>query len=82
MTVGPIEPDLIYDVGLHDGQDSAYYLSKGYRVVAIEASPDFAQHAEQQFRAEIAAQRLTAGIYIGRQLIVAQHEHLGNHIEL
>jgi FkbM family methyltransferase len=28
----------IYDVGLHDGLDSDYYLSKGYRVIAIDAN--------------------------------------------
>ncbi len=28
-------PDLIYDVGMHDGEDTAYYLARGYRVVAI-----------------------------------------------
>ncbi len=59
MSVEPIEPDLIYDVGLHDGQDSAYYLWKGYRVVAIEANPEFAQQAERKFGAEIAAGRFT-----------------------
>jgi FkbM family methyltransferase len=59
VTVGSIEPDLIYDVGLHDGQDSAYYLSKGYRVVAIEANPELARQAEEHFRAEISAQQLT-----------------------
>jgi FkbM family methyltransferase len=57
--VEPIEPDLIYDVGLHDGQDSAYYLWKGYRVVAIEANPEFAQQAERRFGADIAAGRFT-----------------------
>jgi len=32
--------DLVYDVGLHKGEDSAYYLAKGYCVVAFEANPD------------------------------------------
>jgi FkbM family methyltransferase len=59
VTAEFIEPNLIYDVGLHDGQDSAYYLSKGFRVVAIEANPAFAELAAEQFRSEIAAQRLT-----------------------
>jgi hypothetical protein len=28
--------ELIYDVGLFDGADTAYYLYRGYRVVAID----------------------------------------------
>jgi hypothetical protein len=31
--------NLIYDVGMNDGNDTAYYLSRGFRVVAIEANP-------------------------------------------
>jgi FkbM family methyltransferase len=53
------QADLIYDVGLHDGQDTAYYLNKGYRVVAIEANPDLAQAARDRFTDEIASGRLT-----------------------
>ena len=29
--------DLIYDVGLYDGGDTAYYLFRGYNVVAVDA---------------------------------------------
>jgi hypothetical protein len=31
--------DLIYDVGLLDGADTAYYLFRGFRVVAVDANP-------------------------------------------
>lgn len=31
---------LIYDVGLHLGEDSEFYLKKGFRVVAIDANPE------------------------------------------
>jgi len=31
--------DLIYDVGLHAGEDSLFYLLKGFRVVAVDANP-------------------------------------------
>ena len=34
-----MNPDLIYDVGLHKGEDSEFYLDKGFRVIAIEAVP-------------------------------------------
>jgi len=51
--------DLIYDVGMHNGNDTAYYLHRGYRVVAIEADPALVQQARQRFAAELAAGRLT-----------------------
>ena len=35
--------DLIYDVGFHHGEDTAYYLKKGFRVVAFEAHPRLAE---------------------------------------
>ena len=33
------QSDLIYDVGLFNGDDTAYYLYRGYDVVAIDANP-------------------------------------------
>ena len=35
--------DLIYDVGMHNGADTAFYLAKGFRVVAVEANPELVQ---------------------------------------
>jgi hypothetical protein len=29
--------ELIYDIGMHEGEDSKFYLLKGFRVVAVEA---------------------------------------------
>ncbi len=52
-------PDLIYDVGMHNGDDTAYYLHKGYRVVAVEADPDLVAQARERFACEIAADRMT-----------------------
>ena len=52
-------PDLIYDVGLHNGTDTAYYLHKGFRVVAIDANPVLVAAAQDRFRTEIANGRLT-----------------------
>lgn len=50
--------DLIIDVGMHDGSDTAFYLAKGFDVVAIEANPDLVAAAEERFAAEIADGRL------------------------
>lgn len=53
------DPGLIYDVGLHHGQDTDFYLKKGYRVVAFEADPANAAFCQLRFAAEIADGRLT-----------------------
>ena len=52
-------PDLIYDVGLHNGDDTASYLHQGYRVVAVEANPMFVEQARCRFEQEIRDRRLT-----------------------
>ena len=51
--------DLIYDVGLNNGDDSAHYLSKGFRVLAIEANAVLVEAARQRFEREITDGRLT-----------------------
>lgn len=51
--------DLVYDVGMHDGSDTAYYLHRGFRVVAIEANPLLVEAANTRFEKEIASGRLT-----------------------
>ncbi|WP_377827480.1 FkbM family methyltransferase [Bradyrhizobium lupini] len=45
----------VFDIGMYDGADSAYYLQSGYRVVAVEANPALAQRAAETFAAEIAS---------------------------
>lgn len=44
---------LIYDLGLHTGQDTEFYLKKGFNVVAIEANPILIREAEQYFASEV-----------------------------
>ena len=44
-----VNSNLIYDVGLHEGQDTAYYLWKGFRVLAVEANPELTQAAQSKF---------------------------------
>lgn len=50
--------DLIYDVGMNDGSDTAYYLSRGFRVLAIEADPLLVESARECFASHIQAGRL------------------------
>ena len=57
MTAG--HADLVYDIGLHDGSDTAFYLGLGYRVVAVDASLESSRRAEETFEQEITDGRLT-----------------------
>jgi len=50
--------DLIYDVGMNTGDDTAYYLHRGFRVVAVEANPKLVDQARKRFAEEIANGRL------------------------
>jgi len=52
------DPQLIYDVGMNNGDDTAYYLRRGFRVVAIEANPDLVANAAKRFADEVATKRL------------------------
>jgi FkbM family methyltransferase len=49
---------LIFDIGFNVGQDTAFYLSQGHRVVAVEADPTLVEAGQQRFKREIEAGRL------------------------
>ena len=51
---------LIFDIGMHHGQDTAYYLSLGNRVVAVDADPTLIDRARESRRA--------AYIYVNNRL--------------
>ncbi len=53
-----MDNNLIFDFGFHNGDDSDYYLAKGYRVVAVEANPSLVQEGQRRFQTEIADGRL------------------------
>jgi FkbM family methyltransferase len=50
---------IIYDIGMHIGQDTAFYLAKGFRVIAVEANPLLVRDAEAHFKDAIAEGKLT-----------------------
>jgi FkbM family methyltransferase len=54
-----MKSDLIYDVGFHHGEDTQFYLTKGFKVVAIEAHPALCQAGREKFANEIESGRLT-----------------------
>jgi FkbM family methyltransferase len=49
---------VVYDVGANNGDDTEYYLKKGFRVVAIEAHPGLASHIRARFAGEFQYGRL------------------------
>lgn len=51
--------DLIYDVGFNNGDDTAFYLSQGHKVVAVDANPTLVEAGRQRFRREIEQGALT-----------------------
>ena len=50
--------NLIFDVGMHKGEDTHYYLLKGFDVVAFEADPNLVQFSKRRFKKEIDQKRL------------------------
>jgi FkbM family methyltransferase len=52
------QPDLIFDVGLHKGEDTDFYLKRGFRVIAFEADPELIAHCKVRFQGPIANQQL------------------------
>ena len=48
-----LKKELIFDVGMHKGEDTDYYLSKGFKVVAFEADPDLIKYSKIRFKSAI-----------------------------
>ena len=51
--------DLIYDIGMHNGDDSLFYLLKGFRVIAVEADPQLCEAARNRLRPFLEGGQLT-----------------------
>ena len=49
---------LVVDIGCHRGDDTAYYLAKGFAVLAVEANPALVDVCRARFAAELADGRL------------------------
>jgi FkbM family methyltransferase len=59
MTAYAKDSRLIFDLGMNNGDDTAFYLSRGYNVVALDANPALCEAAERRFRTAIDDGRLT-----------------------
>jgi len=54
-----VKDGLIFDVGMHNGDDTAFYLHQRYKVVAVEANPEMVRAAAVRFAEQIASGQLT-----------------------
>jgi FkbM family methyltransferase len=54
-----MDRDLVFDIGLNNGNDTAYYLDLGYRVVGVDANPLLAAQCTRRFETEIRQGRVT-----------------------
>ncbi len=70
---------LIYDVGMHKGEDSEFYLKKGFKVVGFEADPDLAELCRQRFSKQIKTNQLI--IVEGAIIDAKRHKELGGKIK-
>jgi FkbM family methyltransferase len=59
MELAKKHPDLVYDVGMHQGEDTDYYLKRGFRVIAFEANPKLVAECRTKFADAISDRRLT-----------------------
>jgi FkbM family methyltransferase len=57
-TANPGNGKLIFDIGLHNGDDAAYYLHLGYRVIGVEANPMLTAQCCLRFENEVRQGRL------------------------
>jgi FkbM family methyltransferase len=49
---------MVFDIGMHSGRDTEFYLLKGFDVIAVEANPRLALNARSYFADAIAKKRL------------------------
>jgi FkbM family methyltransferase len=50
---------VIFDIGMHKGEDTDFYLRKGYSVVGFEADPELVDHCKIRFRDALRTGSLT-----------------------
>ncbi len=62
---------LVFDVGMHKGEDTDYYLKKGFRVVSFEADPDLAELCRKRFSEQLK----TGQLHIVEGAIVDLEKH-------
>lgn len=49
---------IIFDIGMHNGRDTRFFLDKGFQVIAVEASPVSCEEATKMFDKELKSGQL------------------------
>lgn len=57
-TSATAKQDLVFDIGMNNGEDSAYYLHLGYSVVGVDANPVLAAECALRFKKEVGQCRI------------------------
>jgi FkbM family methyltransferase len=50
--------ELVFDIGMYDASDTEYYLSEGYKVIAVEANPSLINSAGIRFKEQVSSGQL------------------------
>lgn len=50
-----VQENLIFDIGMHVGDDADFYLKKGFHVIAVEANPLLVTSCRKRFKSQIDA---------------------------
>ncbi|MCF2970775.1 FkbM family methyltransferase [Synechococcus sp. Nb3U1] len=68
--------DLIFDIGMHKGEDTDFYLKKGFRVISFEANPDMIAFCERRFEPFLKNERLIiiGGAIVGSKYVISGQE--------
>lgn len=53
-----VSNNMVFDLGFHLGEDTEFYLSKGFNVVAVEANPLLANKGSEKFKKYIKSGKL------------------------
>jgi FkbM family methyltransferase len=53
-----LDGQFIFDIGMHKGEDTAFYLSRGFNVVGVEANPQLVELLTNRFADEIKSGQL------------------------
>ena len=64
-----MEKNLIVDVEMHKAEDTDFYLSKGFNVIAIDADPILIRSALCRYYDHITKKQLNLGISLSRMLM-------------
>jgi len=44
-----LKNNLIFDVGMHKGEDTDFYIKKGFDVIGFEANPELIKYLKKLF---------------------------------